>query len=112
MMRKIDELTMGYENKIDFTIICNDDKDECPFKLLIKPDKTSLSIIYKWINETVNMFNDREEAFYIDDISPLNFELAKSIASKVYDELKNEYYKDNNQVFNMKECVNKILLNY
>ncbi len=110
---EVDDLTVGYQEVIKFINLTNDQNRPAPtFKAMATPDGASYIIIYQWSDAMTKTFNDREEAFYIDNVNEGNMEKAKNMFSDVYNALFEEYEKDPEQEFNMTELVNNIINKY
>lgn len=107
------DLKIGYSEKVYFNLMQSyDNRHVCTLKLMSTPNNESLVIIYQWVNNISKIFNDREEAFYIDQVTPENYELAKNIFFDVYNELKTEFSENPNLEFDMAPCVDKIIQKY
>lgn len=107
------DLTIGYTDKVYFNLMENDShKPDFTVRLMATEDQKSLVMIYQWVDHTVKKYSDREEAFYIDGLTPENFELAKNIFIDVYNELKMAYDENPNSIFDMTSCVEAVIEKY
>ena len=104
---------IGYSEKVYFNFMENDSHAHtCTLKLMSTPNQESFVIIYQWVNHRSEQFNDREEAFYIDGITPESYELAKNIFLDVYNELTVAFRENPNLEFDMSPCVERVLQKY
>lgn len=109
-------MKIGYAQYINFRDICNDSNEHVPnFKLMATPDGFSYVIIYQWANADDpfhKVFNDKEEAFYIDGVDFSNKEMATGIFLDVREGLLQAFASDPNQVFMMEPLVTSVLQKY
>lgn len=113
MERKLDDLTIGYQERIDFSkFVDNNHQHESTFRLMATPDGKSYVIIYQWIDPMKKIYNDKEEAFYIDGINEDNKEKAKNIFLDVHDGLQSAFQEDPNQVFETTPLVEETISKY
>lgn len=107
------DLKIGYQEKIPFSLLENDQHQHAPtFKLMSTPNKESLVLIYQWVDHRSRIFYDKEEAFYIDDVTPGNYELAEKIFLDVYYALQEAFQENPNLDFDMCSCVEGIIEKY
>lgn len=110
MERKLDDLTIGYASNINFAALCDHSSHHVPsFKLMATPDLSSLVITYTWVDGIAMTFNDREEAFYIDGVTPENLEKAKEIILDVYDLLQEAFKHCSMQLLDMNLLVEEVM---
>ena len=76
------------------------------------PNNEFLVITYQWLDHRAKWFNDKAAAFYIDGVTPENYELAKDIFLAVYNALLKVFEVDPNLQFDMSSCVEQILEKY
>ena len=107
---KVDDMTIGYQTRISFSYLQDDDFHHVStFKRMATRDGSSYVIIYQWANPMSKTFNDSEEAFYIDNINENNKEKAIEIFNEVFEGLQNAFMENRNQVYDMTELVNSII---
>ena len=110
---ELDDLTLGFQEHIDFSQMLNDfNQHISTFQKMQTPDGASYVLIYQWIDPIAKEFNNREEAFYIDGVNVSNGEKALKIFDEVYNELEKEYEKDPDQLYHMTKLISKIANNY
>lgn len=110
MERKLDDLTIGYAENIDFALLSDHSGHHAPsFELMATPDVSSLVITYTWVDGIAKTFNDKEEAFYIDGVTPENLEKAKEITLDVYALLQEAFKHCSNQLLDMDLLVEEVM---
>lgn len=109
-------MKIGFANYINFRDICDDNNAHVPnFRLMATPDGFSYVIIYQWANHDNphnKVFNDREEAFYIDGVDFANKEVATGIFLDVHAGLLRAFASNPNQVFMMEPLVSSVINKY
>lgn len=106
-------LTIGYAGKVYFNLMENDGrKHVCTLQLMATPNNESLVIVYQWVDNIAKRFDDKAEAFYIDGVTPENFELAKDIFLEVYNELQTAFKENPDSEYDMGPCVDAIMKKY
>lgn len=110
---EVDDLKIGYQEIIRFINLTNNQNIQSnTFRAMATPDGASYVIIYQWSDPMTRTFNDKEEAFYIDNVNENNMEKARSIFVDVYQELNDAYNEDYEQDYNMSELVNNTIKKY
>lgn len=113
MERKLDDLTLGYAETINFALLENHTGGHVPsFRIMATPDLSSLVIVYTWVDGISKTFNDREEAFYIDGVTPENLDKAKAIIEDVYKTLMECFDFCPNQLLCMESLVEEVVQKY
>ena len=103
---ELDDMILGAGEIIDFSLLTDYGHRPCAsFQVMTTPKKDSLVITYCWMNSFTRTFNDREEAFYIDNVNDENRERAQEIVKNVYETLIEEYNRDSKQKYNIQEYV-------
>ena len=110
MEKKIDDLTLGYQEEINFSTLQDDGfHHSSTFKAMSTPDEASYVIVYQWADPDTRTFNDQDEAFYIDGVNDNNREKAVDMFKKVYKGFQEAFEEDPNQVLKVEELVNEAL---
>lgn len=111
MEMKIGDLTIGFMPQIDYSVIEDHTGNHiASFRIMQTPDMTSLVIVYTWVDSIAMVFNDREEAFYIDGINPENYEQAKKIILDVFSTLNKTFNEDPYQNFDLESYIKNNLI--
>ena len=108
----VEDLTIGYQEKIDFSKLRDDaNEHSASFLKMANRSQTSLVIVYQWVDEITKTYDDRSEAFYIDNVNDENREKAIRIFTDVYDGLQLAFEEDPNQNFEMAPLVETTVKN-
>ena len=109
----LDDLVIGYQPIINFKNMRDDyNRHTSTFKLMSSSDNKTYVIVYQWVDNLCMMYNDMEEAFYIDGINSDNYNKARSIVLDIYMELAEAFNNNPNQLFNMESLVNDTINHY
>lgn len=113
---QLDDMTLGFSQEILFRDLRNENFIHYPsFKLMATKDGKSYVITYLWMNDdnpNHKVFNDREEAFYIDGVNEENKDKATQIFMGVYNGLLKAFAEDSYQVFKMEPLVGSVIEEY
>lgn len=112
MELNIDDLTVGYQEKIDFSKLRDDaGEHSSTFLKMANRERTSYVIVYQWVDEITKTYNDREEAFYVDNVNEENREKAEKMFREVYDGLEAAFQENPNQNYEMNQLVETTVKN-
>ena len=110
---QLDDMTLGFQEEIIFRDLRNEGFMHYPsFKLMATSDGKSYVITYLWMNDdnpNHKVFNDREEAFYIDGVTEENKEKATKIFLAVHEGLLKAFEENPYQIFEMEPLVRSVV---
>lgn len=113
---QLDDMTLGFQEKIYFRDLRNEGFMHYPsFKLMATSDGKSYVITYLWMRDDDpyhKVFNDREEAFYIDGVTEENKDKATQIFLAVHRGLLQAFSEDPYQIFEMEPLVRSVVETY
>ena len=110
MNLQFQDMIIGCESSINLSLLHdNNNSHAFTFKLMTTPDKSSYVITYQYLDALSKTFNDKQEAFYIDNVNDSNRKKAEEIVVRVYSELKEAFDTNPNDTINMEELVTGIL---